>query len=105
MMIALKAKLRSRNTARSRIGSAVDSSRARKAVSTTTATIASVTMYPESNQSCCSPWSNMSWRAPKPTTMNTRPAASTRRGFLRKGESKRKTLAMKKPSRPIGRLT
>ncbi|MNC95863.1 hypothetical protein D3C83_130800 [compost metagenome] len=44
MMMALTAKLRSRNTERSRIGSAADSSRTRKAVSTTTATIASVTM-------------------------------------------------------------
>src|SRR5580704_10088582 len=99
MKVAPKAKFRSVNTARSKMGSFAMSSRRRKPTSARPATIASVTIRAESNQSSRSPRSRKSWRQPKPRTIRTRPGQSTRDGFFRYDGSKRQALAMKKPRR------
>ncbi len=87
------------------MGSRAVSSRIRNPAIAQPATTASMTMKDDSNQSARSPWSSVSWSAPKPTTMRAIPGQSTEVGLRTYGESKRNAPAMKKPRTPMGRLT
>src|SRR2546422_3970422 len=89
MHVVPTAKFRSLKTVRSRIGSAVVSSRTMKPTSVHDASTNSAMISRESNQSSFSPRSRASCRKPNPNIIRKSPATSMRRGLLTHGESNR----------------